>query len=82
MPTILANNIVICQPPFSPLCVISMTSSRPPADGTGKPLSRTARRFLQLVNPTSGSEVIGILCIQSLMVLRPSPVITDLGFVE
>ncbi len=73
---------VICQPPFRPLYVINMTSSRLLADGTGKPLSRTARRFLQLVNPAFGSEVIGILLSQSLMVLRPSPVITDLGFVE
>ncbi len=59
-----------------------MTSSRLLADRTGKPLSRTARRTLQLVNPTFGSEVIGILGSQSLMGLRPSPVITDLGFVE
>ncbi len=59
-----------------------MTSSRLRADGTGKPLSWTARRFLQLVDPTSGSEVIGILRIQSVLVLRPSPVITDLGFME
>ncbi len=74
--------IVICQPPLSPPCVISMTSSHLPADGTGKPLSRTARRTLQLVNPTLGSEVMGILRLQSVLVLRPSPVITDLGFVE
>ena len=59
-----------------------MTSSRLPAEGKGKPLSRTARRILQLVNPTFGSEVIGILRIQSLLVLRPSPAIMDLGFVE
>ncbi len=59
-----------------------MTSSRLPADGTGKPLSRTARRFLPLVNRTSGSEVMGILLSQSLLVLRPGPVITDLGFME
>ena len=57
---------VICQPPFRPLCVISMTSSRLPADGTGKPLSRTARRSLQLVNPSIGSEVISVLCISSI----------------
>ncbi len=74
--------IVICQPPFRPLCVIIMTSSRLLADGKGKPLSRTARRILQLVNPTFASEVIGIFRIQSLLVLWPSPVITDLGFVE
>ena len=73
---------VVCQPPFRPLCVFIMTSSRLPADGTGKPLSRTARRFLPLVNRTSGSKVIGILRIQSVSVLRPSPVITDLGFRE
>ena len=59
-----------------------MTSSRLPADGTGKLLSRTARRILQLVDPTSGSEVIGILRSQGLLVLRPGPVITDLGFAE
>ncbi len=73
---------VICQPPFRLRCAIRMTSSRLPADGTGKPLSRTARWSLQLVDPTSGSEVIGILCIQSVSVLRPSPVIMDLGFME
>ncbi len=38
--------------------------------------------FSPLVNRTSGSEVIGILLSQSLMVLRPGPVITDLGFME
>ncbi len=59
-----------------------MTSSRLPADGTVKSLSRTARRFLPLVNRTSGSKVIGILLRQSLMVLRPGPVIADLGFME
>ncbi len=59
-----------------------MTSSRLLADGTGKPLSQTARRTLQLVNPTFGSEVIGILRIESVLGLWPSPAIKDLGFVE
>ncbi len=59
-----------------------MTSSRLPADGMGKPLSRTDRRILQLVNPTFGSEVIGILRIQSLLILRQSPSIKDIGFME
>ncbi len=75
-------NTVICQPPFCLLYVISMTNSRLPADGTGKPLSRTARRTLQLVNPTFGSEVIGILRIQGILVLWQSPSIKDLGFME
>ena len=67
---------------FRPLYVIIMTSSRLPVDGTGKPLSRTARRILHLVNPTISPEVISVLRIQSLLVLQPSPVITDLGFRE
>ena len=54
---------VVCQPPVRPLYVINTTSSRLPADGTGKPLSRTARRTLQLVNLTISSEVIDILSI-------------------
>ncbi len=63
-----------------------MTSSRLPTSsrlyGTGKPLTRIARRILQLVNPTFGSKVIGILRIQSLVVLRQGPTIKDLGFME
>ncbi len=51
------NITVACQPPFRPLYVINTTSSRLPVDWTGKPLSRTARRTLQLVNPTISSEV-------------------------
>ena len=51
---------VAYQPPFRPLYGINTTSSRLPADGTGKPLSWTARRTLQLVNPTISSEVISV----------------------
>ncbi len=52
---------VICQPLFSPpYRIVLLTSSRLPADGASKPISRTAQRSLQLVNPSIGSEVMSV----------------------
>ena len=71
------DTTVVCQPPFGPLYGINTTSSRLPADGTGKPLPRTARRTLQLVNSTFASEVIYFKYLKSI-----GRAIKDLGFME
>ncbi len=61
---------------------INTSSSRFPADGAGKPLSRTTRRSLQPVNPSTGFEVINVLRIYVCRFYGPDPVIKDLGFME
>ncbi len=67
------NDTVVYQPLLCPSYVISTTSGRFPADGAGKPLSRAARRSLQLVITFSSSKVINVFRMSCVQVLRPRP---------